>query len=79
VIGRLSCPAVVVASTGDTTFPPAAYAELAVPAERLVVESASHWGLVLNRRLLAPLIPAVLDWISRATRVPAGGLVRSAP
>lgn len=79
VIGRLACPALVVASTGDATFPPTAYADLAVPAERLVVEGASHWGLVLNRRLLATLVPAVLDWISRVTRAPAGGLARSAP
>jgi hypothetical protein len=79
VIERLACPALVVASTGDATFPPTAYADLPVPAERLVVEGASHWGLVLNRRLLATLVPAVLDWISRATRAPAGGLARSAP
>jgi pimeloyl-ACP methyl ester carboxylesterase len=71
VISRLSCPALVVASTGDETFPPVTYADPAVPAESLVVEGASHWGLVLNRRLLATLIPAVLDWISRATRGPA--------
>jgi pimeloyl-ACP methyl ester carboxylesterase len=79
VIGGLLCPALVVASTGDATFPPAAYDDLAVPAERLVVEGASHWGLVLNRRLLATLIPAVLDWVTRATRAPAGGFARSAP
>ena len=35
-----------------------------VPAERLVVEGASHWGLVLSRRLLATLGPAVLAWLS---------------
>jgi pimeloyl-ACP methyl ester carboxylesterase len=68
VVARLSCPALIVASTADASFPPAAYdSELAVPAERLVVEGASHWGLVVNRRLLATLVPAVLDWITRVT------------
>jgi pimeloyl-ACP methyl ester carboxylesterase len=72
VLTRLPCPALVIASTTDHTFPPRAYADLPVPAEPLVVEGASHWGLVLNRRLLATLVPAVLDWISRATRGPVG-------
>lgn len=78
VISRLACPALVVASTGDETFPPMTYADLAVPAETLVVEGASHWGLVLNRRLLATLIPAVLEWISRTTQ-PASAPARSGP
>ena len=37
VLTRLPCPALVVASTGDLSFPPTAYTDLAVPAERLVV------------------------------------------
>jgi pimeloyl-ACP methyl ester carboxylesterase len=65
VLTRLPCPSLVVASTGDESFPPTAYADLPLPAERLVVEGASHWGLVLNRRLLATLVPAVLAWLSR--------------
>jgi len=28
--------------------------------------TCSHWGLVLNRRVLATLIPAVLRWIENA-------------
>jgi pimeloyl-ACP methyl ester carboxylesterase len=76
---RLPCPALVVASAADASFPPSAYADLAVPAEVRVVEGASHWGLVLNRRLLATLVPAVVDWISRTTRAPAGAPVPPAP
>jgi hypothetical protein len=72
VVAPLPCPALVVASTADQTFPPMAYADLSPPAQRLVVEGASHWGLVLNRRLLATLVPAALDWISRAAPGPAG-------
>ena len=66
VVTSLPCPALVVASTGDATFPPRAYADLSVPAERLVVDGATHWGLVLNRRRLATLIPTVVTWLERA-------------
>ena len=69
VLTALPCPALVVASTGDATFPPPAYADLSVSAERLIVEGASHWGLVLNRRLLASLVPRVTAWLER---VPSG-------
>ena len=69
VLTTLPCPALVVASTGDASFPPPAYADLSVPAERLVVEGASHWGLVLNRRLVATLVPRVTAWLER---VPSG-------
>jgi hypothetical protein len=66
VLTSLPCPALVVASTGDATFPPAAYADLSVPAERLVVDAATHWGLVLNRRLLGTLVPTVTAWLEHA-------------
>ena len=66
VLTALPCPALVVASRSDATFPPPAYADLSVPAERLVVDGASHWGLVLNRRLLATLVPTVTAWLERA-------------
>ena len=37
-------------------------------SDRLVVEGASHWGLVLNRRALRTLVPDVLNWISGAAQ-----------
>ena len=67
VLTALPCPALVVASQADATFPPAAYADLSIPAERLVVDGASHWGLVLSRRLLATLIPTVIAWLDRVS------------
>ena len=70
VLTALSCPALVVASTGDASFPPPAYADLPVPAERLVVEGVSHWGLVLNRRLLATLVPRITTWLERGPSGP---------
>jgi pimeloyl-ACP methyl ester carboxylesterase len=67
VLTALPCPALIVASTGDATFPPSAYDALSVPAERVVVEGVSHWGLVLNRRLLATLVPRVTAWLERVS------------
>ena len=67
VLTALPCPGLVVASRADATFPPAAYADLSIPAERLVVDGASHWGLVLNRRLLATLVPTVTAWLERVS------------
>jgi pimeloyl-ACP methyl ester carboxylesterase len=69
VLTALPCPALVVASTGDATFPPPAYSDLSVSAERLIVEGVSHWGLVLNRRLLATLVPRITAWLEH---VPSG-------
>ena len=66
VLTSLPCPALVIASTGDATFLPPAYADLSVPTERLVVDDATHWGLVLNRRLLATLVLTVTAWLERA-------------
>ena len=48
------------ADPGRTTM--SDYADDA-PVERLVVEGASHWSLVLSSRLLATLGPAVLAWL----------------
>ncbi|HEU4368068.1 MAG TPA: hypothetical protein VFV05_07580, partial [Methylomirabilota bacterium] len=77
VITGLPCPARVVASTADQTFPPATYASLPVETPTLVVDGASHRGLVLNRRVLATLVPAVTAWLRRAAPAPAGA--RSPP
>jgi len=68
VLTALPCPALIVASTGDATFQPSAYADLPIKAERVVVDGASHWGLVLNRRLLTTLVPTVTAWLERACR-----------
>jgi len=65
------CPALVVASTADASFPPAGYDSLCVPAAIRIVEGASHWGLVLNRRMLVTLVPMVVDWLNAAPSAPA--------
>jgi hypothetical protein len=43
------------------------YAGLPVAADVLDADGASHWGLVLNRRVLATLIPTVLAWVEKNT------------
>ena len=65
-IDRLPCRLLVVTGTADTFWPRERYADLPVTAEHLVAEGASHWGLVLSRRLLVTLVPDVLSWIEDA-------------
>ncbi|MGH7326535.1 MAG: alpha/beta hydrolase, partial [Candidatus Rokuibacteriota bacterium] len=67
VITGLSCPALIVAGPGDVTFPPPTYADVPFAADRLEAAGASHWGLVLNRRVLATLVPAVCAWLEKTT------------
>ena len=63
VVSSLACPLLIVTGTDDRQWPRERYAGLHLPAEHLVMDGTSHWGLVLNRRALATTIPAVLAWI----------------
>jgi pimeloyl-ACP methyl ester carboxylesterase len=65
VIPSLPCPLLIVTGTDDRQWPRERYAGLHLPAEHLVADGASHWGLVLNRRALASMLPAVLGWLAR--------------
>jgi len=65
VIGLLPCPLLIVTGTADTFWPRERYDTLPLVAEHLVADGASHWGLVLNRRVLATLVPVVLEWVER--------------
>ena len=60
VVESLPCPLLVITSTGDMQWPRSRYDGMHLPAEHLSVDGASHWGLVLNRRVVADLIPNVL-------------------
>jgi pimeloyl-ACP methyl ester carboxylesterase len=66
VVRSLGCPLLIVTGTDDTQWPRSAYDGLHLPAEHLVADGASHWGLVLNRRALSRTIPAVLTWLNKA-------------
>ena len=52
VIASLPCPLLMVTGSEDRDWPRSAYAGMHLPAEYLDVPGASHWGLVLNRRVL---------------------------
>ena len=65
VIESLPCPLLLVTGSRDREWPAERYEELWLPADRLTMEGASHWGLVLNRRAIAQAIPAVVDWLQR--------------
>lgn len=69
VIESLPCPLLIVTGTTDRQWPTERYADLWLPADRLSIEGASHWGLVLNRRALGEAIPAILQWIASPTRL----------
>jgi pimeloyl-ACP methyl ester carboxylesterase len=64
VIESISCPCLIVTGTADTQWPRERYQNLWLKADYLSVEGASHWGLVLNRRALNTMIPAVLRWLA---------------
>ncbi len=63
VIESMPCPLLIVAGTADRIWPPSKYDGLWLPAERIDVEGASRWGLVLSRRALALAMPAVAGWL----------------
>ncbi|MEX0750343.1 MAG: alpha/beta hydrolase family protein [Dehalococcoidia bacterium] len=63
VVSDLDCPSLIVTSTGDTQWPRSRYDSMHLPVEHLSVEGASHWGLVLNRRVIEALVPRVVAWI----------------
>lgn len=72
VIDALACPLLVATGTADAQWPRARYADLHLARQHLEVSGASHWGLVLNRRILPDLVSAVVDWIAKAAGVTGG-------
>jgi pimeloyl-ACP methyl ester carboxylesterase len=65
VVTTLPCRLLIVTGALDADRQPASYADLHLPAEILSVEACSHWGLVLNRRALIHLVPAVTHWLTQ--------------
>ena len=63
VIDALPCPLLVVTGSEDRDWPRSAYAGMHLPADYLDARGASHWGLVLNRRVLPGLSKQVTDWL----------------
>jgi pimeloyl-ACP methyl ester carboxylesterase len=63
VVASLPCPLFIVTGTADAQWPRSRYTGMHLPEDHLSVEGASHWGLVLSRRALATLVPAVTTWL----------------
>jgi pimeloyl-ACP methyl ester carboxylesterase len=63
VIESLPCPLLIVTGSADRQFPTSTYDGLWLPAERIEVEGASHWGLVLSRRAIAGVVGDVVGWL----------------
>jgi pimeloyl-ACP methyl ester carboxylesterase len=63
VLGDARCPVLIVTGTADTQWPRQRYDDLPFRADRLEIVGASHWGLVLNRRLLPEMGSAVSGWL----------------
>ena len=68
VIESLPCPLLIVTGTDDQQRPRERYDDLQLPAAHANIEGASHWGLVLNRRALKGMVPAVLVWLDKVRR-----------
>jgi pimeloyl-ACP methyl ester carboxylesterase len=69
VVESLPCPLLLVTGTADKAWPAERYQDLWLKADHLSVEGASHWGLVLNQRALATLIPAASRWLTGALQI----------
>ncbi|MBF6600466.1 MAG: alpha/beta hydrolase [Dehalococcoidia bacterium] len=75
VVASLPCPLLIVTSTADAQRPRRRYDGLQLSTEHLSVDGASHWGLVLSRRMLETLVPQVVGWVTGAV----GGADVAAP
>ena len=63
VISSMPCPLLLVTGSEDRVFPRSEYANIGLDAENLEAEGASHWGLVVNRRVLPGLARSVTEWL----------------
>ena len=68
VVRSLPCPLLIVTGTADAQWPRSSYDGLWLAADYMEAEGASHWGLVLNRRVLATLVPRVASWVEKDGR-----------
>lgn len=59
VVDVPACPLLILTGTADTFWPTKRYDTLHVPADRVDIDGASHWGLVLNRRVLPMMVEHV--------------------
>lgn len=65
VVDSLPCLLLLVTGTRDREWPAERYDGLRLPADRMIMEGASHWGLVLNRLAIGKLAPEIVAWLER--------------
>ena len=63
VIESMPCPLLVIAGSDDRVFPKSLYEGMGLGEELREAEGASHWGLVLNRRVMPGLARGVGKWL----------------
>ncbi len=63
VIDSLPCPFLLVTGTRDREWSAERYQGLDLPGNRLTMEGASHWGLVLNRLAIGKAAPQIASWL----------------
>lgn len=66
VIPSLPCPLLIVTGGADPLWPRAKYDGLWLAHNAFDVAGASHWGLVLSRRVLGDIVPRVVAWLESA-------------
>jgi len=72
VVEPLPCPLLEVVGGHDDYYPKdSSYADIGIAEDKIVVPTASHWGLVLDRRVLRQLVPQVLEWLATRKEKPA--------
>jgi pimeloyl-ACP methyl ester carboxylesterase len=65
VIASLPCPVLIVTGTADMQWPRQRYSDLPFAADHVEIGDASHWGLVLNRRVLPEIGSVVCSWLEK--------------
>jgi pimeloyl-ACP methyl ester carboxylesterase len=68
VIEALPCPLLIVTGTNDRLWPGRTYDGLWLTHDRIEIEGASHWGLVLSRRALGMEVRKVVGWVDSGLR-----------
>ncbi len=70
VIAAAPCPVLVVTGTADTQWPRKRYDDLPFSADHFEADGVTHWGLVLNRRVLPRIGSVVSSWLEKSSRLP---------
>ena len=64
VAETIPCPLLEVLGGRDDYYPTdPSYADIGIADDKIIVPTASHWGLVLDRRVLRELVPQILKWL----------------